>query len=207
MPNEVILRHAGTRPTLHGQDHVWTVIRRLGRSGAPFTVDDVRGRSNDPRRSSIAEYMARLEKARFIERCGKMPGAEPGRRRNCYRLLKHQVETPAVDRQGNRRPRVSGRQSMWNVMRGPIGRAGFTIRELVAGASTETAPVGPAGAQTYVSILARAGYLMKLPKQGRHAVWRLKPSRNTGPRAPRALARGGIYDQNLQEVVAVEVPS
>ncbi|MBN9078233.1 MAG: hypothetical protein BGN87_06445 [Rhizobiales bacterium 65-79] len=198
MSNEVKFRLRGNLAR-RGQDHAWATIRKLGANGGLFTVDDVHGLSNDPRRSSVAEFMWRLEKAGFIVRAGTVAGAEPGRRRRQFRLAKPQKATPNVDRDGGNRPRLSARQSMWNVMRGPAGRRGFTVDDLVLCGSTDEAPVTRAGAQSYVNLLARAGYLLRLGSR-RSASFRLKPSMNTGPMMPRVLASKDVYDQNLDRV-------
>lgn len=92
---------------------------------------------------------------------------------------------------------------MWNVIRGPMGRSGFSAAELVVFGSTDDVKIRGASAGAYVKHLARAGYLLCLQKADRssQAKWRLKPAMNTGPRPPTILRIDLVFDQNRAAVM------
>ena len=108
---------------------------------------------------------------------------------------------------------VTPRQLMWNVMRGPTGRNGFSAADLVRFGSTDTSPVTLRAAKTYIRNLADAGYLHAFEPHGTKAptTWRLKPSMNSGPKPPAILRARIIWDQNREriigDVIAAEEPS
>ncbi|QLP98537.1 MAG: hypothetical protein HZY79_15710 [Rhodoblastus sp.] len=90
-------------------------------------------------------------------------------------------------------------------MDGDPRSASLRRRGLAFAASTEECPVKPRTAESYVRKLAKAGVLIVLTpyrkgakgRAGAHAgKWRLKPSRNTGPKPLRAI-KGRIYDPNV----------
>jgi hypothetical protein len=194
MPARLAIEHG---VVLRGLDHSWAVIRELGRDGMTFSIAEVQAQSNDSR-GTICDFLQRLEKAGFAERAGEEPGRK-GSTRKLWRLLKAPAHRPMLSRKGEPvAPRPgAGRQQMWNVIRGPMARNGFSARELAAYASTREVAVSRGAAASYVSALAAAGYLVSL---GRGS-WRLKPSMNSGPLPPATLKCRGIYDRNRQAIV------
>jgi hypothetical protein len=81
----------------------------------------------------------------------------------------------------------------------------FGLKELVFAASTDTNRVSPGAASMFLHRLVRAGYLIVLRKaaRGRGAIWRLKPSMDTGPRPPvvRSIRAHVLWDPNLKKFV------
>lgn len=197
-------------PLLRGQEHFWKVARTLGDGGRAFTGPQIASLSEEPHISTVTTFLRRLESAGFVEKAGadKRPGAK---RATLWRLLRSPEKLPPMDRDGNvRRPR-SVRQQIWNVIRGPAGKQGFTVHDLVAWGSTDDLPIKLWTAKSYVQDLRRGGYLIQLDPGGpqRPAVWRLKPSMNSGPLPPLVLQAKLVFDQNRSrltgDVLAEEV--
>ncbi|MDJ1463430.1 hypothetical protein [Nitratireductor sp. GZWM139] len=187
-----------TEPVLRGEDHFWRVIRTLGANNNLFTVSDIAAVSQEPHSGTIASYLRRLHLAGIVVRDGKRRRAEGGKLEHIYRLLNAPTDAPCVDKAGNARPRRTAQQQMWNVMRGPIGRSGFSYCDLVSFGSTDDLPIHSVAAKSYIARLKRAGYLLPVDPGGPGvpAVWRLKPSRNTGPKPPMILRAKMVFDQN-----------
>ena len=202
--SRVLAFQAPRKPVLRGQAHFWAVMRSLDFVG-PWTLDHVLAGSNADR-STLREYVRRLLAGGFVSRV-----AFEDRPEQHYRIARQQSAAPVVRRDGTVGLQGRGQQQMWNVIRGPIARGGFTFKDVALYASTETVSVGPATAQRYVGHLAQAGYLapVQAGKPGRPASWRLKPAMNTGPKPPLILQAHVVFDQNrfeaVGEVVAREV--
>lgn len=184
------------KPVLRGHDHFWKVIRELEPRGA-WSVADIRahcgGRLD---RSTIRDFVKRLVVGAYAHEVVAIGGAPR------YRLLKSPATTPRLRRDGTPAEQGRGQLAMWNVMRGPLGRDGFTFRDLALYASGDAVQVTPITAQTYVRRLADAGMLHCLREggPGRPAVWRLKPA-YVGPLPPMILRGHIVYDQNRGEAV------
>lgn len=103
--------------------------------------------------------------------------------------------------------RDAARQQMWNVMRGPMGRDGFDLRDLLAWGSTAAVGIAEAEARSFVRALLRGGYLFvgQPGKSGRPARWRLRPKMNSGPKPPMCFRARMIFDPNLGQVVGETV--
>ncbi len=109
----------------------------------------------------------------------------------------------AALRPGDDAPPDAPRQQMWNVMRGPMGRDGFDLRDLMAWGSTAAVGVTEAEARRFIRALLRGGYLFVV-QPGVHlrpTRWRLRPRMNTGPKPPQAFRARMIFDANLGQVV------
>lgn len=189
------------KAVLRGFDHFWTIIRTLDARGA-WSVHDVLLRTNRTERSTVADFVLRLVAGGIAEATG-----DTVRHHNkpapTYRLLSSPSKTPSLSRDG--RPGLQGRgqAQMWNVMRGPVARAGFTFRDLVLYGTTDDVAVPEESAKSYIKRLAEAGYLACLQEgRPRHpTVWKLKPAMNTGPLPPAVLRTHVVYDQNLGEAI------
>lgn len=198
-------------PLLRGQDHYWRVMRAMDAAGGSFTVSQVRAVSDDRDTAAIRAFVQRLVKGGIAEDTGQLAGTPIGRDERIYRLLRRPDATPVLSRDGAVMRSSSGQQQMWNVMRGPLARGGFTAADLVTYGSTEHMPVPLASAKTYIQNLHRGGYLVQLDPggPGRLATWRLKPSRNTGPAAPKVLQAKLVWDANAErlagEIIAEEI--
>lgn len=182
---------------LRGQDHFWRVMRAIQAAGLPITAREVALRSNEGKRSDIPAYLSRLARAGFVERTG----------RGAYRIARQQTRTPRLSRDGRQ---TSRQQDMWNVMRGPLAREGFTARDLMVWGSTDETPIALETAKAFIQRLSAAGYLLQLApgKAFKLSLWRLRPSMNTGPLPPRILHTRVVWDQNrnalMGEVLAEE---
>lgn len=180
-----------------GQDHFWKVMRAIQAEGLPITAREVALRSNEGKRSNIPAFLRGLVRAGFVEKTA--PGA--------YLIVRPQARTPRLSRDGRQ---MSRQQDMWNVMRGPLAREGFTARDLRAWGSTDEAPIALETAKAFISRLSAAGYLTEVApgRAFQLSVWRLRPSMNTGPLPPRILRTRVVWDQNrnalMGEVLAEE---
>jgi hypothetical protein len=184
---------SGQAPLLRGRDHMWAVVRAVG-VGNTFSVTDIHKSCNQPRRGTVWTFVDRLEKAGIV---AKVPGGRRGRGA-LYRLDKAPAEAPALNA-GGRAVLGARQRQMWNILRGPLARAGITARELAIFASTEDAPVVQKTARQYLGRLASAGYLVSMPAARSAKGYRLKPSMNTGPLPP-AMQPSGMFDRNLKTV-------
>ena len=191
-------------PVLRGCDHYWSAMMDLAMRGETFSLNDI-DMASSARRTDIRDFIKRLHLAGFIEQIE----GEPWR----FRVLRKQSATPRVRRDGTVISGVSKNQAMWNLMRSPVGRAGFTADDLVNLASTDEVRISKLTAQSYIKRLSEAGYLSLRQKgaPGKLAIWLLLPDMNTGPDAPKVLRSRMIFDPNKQEVVgetlAEEEPS
>lgn len=186
------------KPVLRGHDHFWRVMRDLNLQG-PWSVPDIRALCGGKRveTSTIRDFVTRLAAAGFVEEAGWRDN------QRLYRLLKAPRVTPRLRRGGAPGLQGRGQVQMWNMIRGPMGRDGFSWKDLALYASTVEVEIKPNTAMSYVKHLAEAGYLACLRK-GRPrypAVYRLKPAMNTGPLPPLILRSQIVFDQNRQEAM------
>lgn len=184
------------KPVLRGQDHFWKVILALDAIG-PWSISELRARSNGVHRSTISEYVRRLVGGGFVV------ANEVGVTGTMYRLVRKQTTPPKLRRDGTTGLQGRGQVQMWNMIRGPMGRDGFTFKDVALYASTETVEVKPATASSYLKHLAEAGYLMCLRKggPGTPAIYRLKPAMMTGILPPLILRSQIVFDQNRGEAI------
>ncbi|MBN9236100.1 MULTISPECIES: hypothetical protein [Phyllobacteriaceae] len=210
MPPALKLTVAKAELLYRGRDHFWRVIRALGADGRRFTAAEVRGACDEPQRGTIPTLLRRLQRDGFVEACGERRSAA-GKLEKEWRLIKAPKAAPTVSRDGRRRRPSTAQQQMWNVMRGPLARAGFSFADLVAYGSTDDLTVPAVTARSYIGALSKAGYLLRLDPggPGRPALWRLRPSMNSGPLPPMVLRAKLVFDQNRHrvagEVLAEEV--
>lgn len=191
------------KPIYRGHDHYWSVIRDLGKNDSHFTVREVALRSNDRDDYSISDFVKRLAKADYIEVVDteKVPIDRGGYcTQYVYRLLKRPSATPIINRDGSHGTQGLRNQQMWNAMR---LLPQFDKHELGVAATIPETEVSSVTAGSYAKRLAAAGYLQILRPGGANLtrIWRLKPSMNTGPRAPKILATKVVWDQNRSEIV------
>ncbi|MCL2297786.1 MAG: hypothetical protein FWC38_00445 [Proteobacteria bacterium] len=116
-----------------------------------------------------------------------------------YRLIKNVgVDAPRLRPDGTPATNGAARDAMWRTMR--ILQCDFSATELAGAASTDDCVVTPETARLYVRHLCAAGYLQRVGDRA-EACYVLKPSRNTGPRAPIVQKTKCVYDPNLGEIV------
>jgi hypothetical protein len=196
------------KPVLRGIEHYWSVIRKLDDAGS-WSVHDVHQQTSARERATIANFVARLVAAGMAVDTGETRRVREkhGRPGPLYRLSGPKpARAPRLRRDGTPASQGRGQQQMWNVMRGSLGRDGFTFHDLALWGSTDTVVVATATAKKYVQHLADAGYLLALRKgtTGKAALWRLKPAMNTGPRPPLILAAKIVYDPNRKAAAPFE---
>jgi hypothetical protein len=204
MPAILRLTIKETHPVLRGWDHYWSVAMEFAARNEAFTTRDIEWRSNT-RRTDIRDFLKRLKLAGFIEDAGGEPAS--------FRVVRMQSATPRVRRDGSVIDHVGCNQAMWNTMRSPVCRAGFTADDLVNWGSTDEVRISKASAKSYIKRLNAAGYLVLRQKGGpqKLALWALLPDMNTGPEAPKVLRSHVVFDPNRQavvgEILAEEEPS
>ncbi len=185
------------QPVLTGQDHYWKLMMDAEMRGQSFSVDDIFGLSNNRGREQISAFLAMLEKAEIIRGTGE----QNPRGRPFYRIVARQSATPAFKRDGTLIPdRMTARQALWNAMRSPFFRNGFTLIDISAHASTNSLAINRRSARLYISCLLRAEYLIVLQRGSSTTptIWRLV--RNTGPAAPKLLKAECVYDPNAEKI-------
>lgn len=180
-----------------GNDHFWSVIMDHHRAGTTVSVREIQNASDDAN-GAVRDFVMRLEKAGLVERVAPAPLAVDV----AYRPLVIQSAAPRVRRDGSIIESQPATRCMWNLMRGPVGRGGFTYRDLVHWGQTDETPISTNTAKSYIQMLRGAGYLLQVDpgKPGTPATWRLDPAMNTGPQAPMILRTKLVFDPNRQEV-------
>lgn len=185
------------KPVLRGHDHFWSVIMERHRAGQTFSVRDI-DRASNADLETVRDFVRRLEKAGLITAVD----ASPTMADRQFRALVVQSAAPRVQRDGRVIESQPATRCMWNMMRGPMGRGGFTYLDLVHWSRTDETRISPNTAKSYIAHLKSAGYLIPLDpgKPGKPARWRLDPRMNTGPQAPMILRAKIVFDVNRQEV-------
>lgn len=185
---------------MRGNAHFWSVACALQAEHREFTVSAIDLASNADS-GDIRKFIRSLVDAGYAERIddgeASPNGVSPAKR---YRLVRVQSECPRLGRSGSQ---GTGQRNMWNVLRGPLGRGGINARDLAAYGSTDATPVSIDSAKAYLKMLAGGGYLSCVVEgsPGRLAIWRLRPSMNTGPLPPMILRSKVVYDQNAEKVM------
>lgn len=185
---------------LRGHDHYWGVIRDLGKDGGTFTVKDVVG-ATTAHHATVDDFIRRLQRAGIIMSAGLQGEGHWAQKQ--FRLVESPRETPSLRRDGKPGDYGRSRQNMWNIIRGPQGRGGIAGDDLAMLSATEEVPVAINSAKEFLQRLAKAGYLSVVQKSAHHRLtrYRLKPSMNTGPLAPKLLRARIVYDPNNRTVV------
>ena len=183
--------HASPRQT------IWAEVRRRPGKVASGAISDRTGILC----KTVSDYIVSLARAGFLE----LAADAAVQRDRVYRLVRDVGhEAPRVRRDGSAVAAGGGTEAMWRTMH-VLGD--FTAAELAQHATTDRSAVSEATAATYLSILARAGYLRTVrPAQSRlarPAVYRL--IRRTGPRPPQVQRVKRVYDPNTGEVHGAEV--
>lgn len=191
------LRVQKGKSVLRGNDHFWSVIMERHRAGQTFSQADLFSASND-QDNTIRDFIRRMEKAGVIELIERAETARESR----FRPTVIQSRAPRARRDGSIIESQPGTRCMWNLMRGPTARSGFTYHDLISWGATDETKISVATAKAYITMLSKAGYLIKLDagKPGTAATWRLNPAMNTGPHAPMILRTKLVYDPNRDEV-------
>ena len=189
------LKSDGSKRILRGHDHYWKVIRELTEEDSKklFTAHDVDGKCSGNLLRDVKLFIKLLIEADIAKKVGeRFPNMD-----NVYRLLRRPIETPVLSRNGKTK---SGQvqQNLWNTMHALKG--GFKVRDLMIMASTEDVPITLYTAKSYVKTLNKAG-LFIVKGKGVATTYRLKPSANTGPKAPKILRSKLVYDANTETII------
>lgn len=185
------------KTVLRGNDHFWSIVMERHRAAQTFSIADIIDASND-HEPTIRDFVRRMEKAGAIKLVMLADKARDSR----YMPTVVQSRAPRARRDGTIIESQPGTRCMWNLMRGPTGRSGFTYQDLINWGATDETKISAATARSYITMLFKAGYLIKLDagKPGTAATWRLNPGMNTGPQAPMILRTKLVYDPNRGEV-------
>ncbi len=182
-------------PILRGNAHYWHAMRMLTDAdrAAEFTAADVVGLCNRGDHRRVNLYLAALTAAGIVE-ATPAPKPQPTR----YRLLKRPGVAPSVRADGSQV--TTGHEAMWTAIR---ALRVMSARELSVSAATDAVKVPIETAKRFLRCLSDAGYL-KIEKPGNNktsAIYRLKPSMDTGPLPPAILRTKLVYDQNRNQVM------
>ncbi|MBB5046759.1 hypothetical protein HNR60_001507 [Rhodopseudomonas rhenobacensis] len=191
-----------TVPVSTGQDAIWQIIRDLDKKG-PWSIPDIDGETNKAHFDTLVDYVHRLRAGGYVEIVGTLPKIGEMTPTNLYRVKIKTSATPRLRRDGSKAP-PSGQLQMWRAMR---SLRQFDYRDLARVASTDELVIAEVTAKTYLHRLSDVGFLqlLKPATPGRAdpspAVWRLKPSMNSGPLAPKVMRTHFVFDPNRRIVV------
>lgn len=161
-----------------GPDHYLKMAREFGAEG--FTAAELFACTKGVASSTVSSWIAEAAKAGGLVVVAKRRGA------SVYAI----AGLPAHET-----PEARTRRHLWTAMR---SLSTFSLSELVAAASTDELAIGRRFAETYVRRLTIVGVLISLRPQSRRSVthWRLRPSADTGPLAPREISAKVLIDRN-----------
>jgi len=166
-----------------GWDEFWKLIKKADTKGS-WQLSDIADRT-DAHERSVRDYIDRLERAGFIRR---IQSDALLNKRPSYRLVRKPTDAPSIRRDGTVVTKLTIQQRLWNAMR---SLKQFNAKELAFAAADEKGPAPIAMTEKYLLTLERAGYFVDLG-----GGYRLKPSMNTGPKAPAFFRAHGVFDVN-----------
>lgn len=195
----MIVYHAGPS----ARERIWRTIRaqrtEITQSGLAV--------ASGTTLSLVRNYVQGLLKAGYLHQSGERVGRGVAIERVYVLVRDSGWEVPRVRRcDGQAVSQGSVNEAMWSTMRRMFIQNDFDCRELVALASTKQRPISLSTARTYVTHLARAGYLITCASaengpRGRLTRYRLHRAMDTGPRSPRILRTKEVFDANLARCV------
>lgn len=187
-------------PIVTGQDAIWQLIRQLDKKG-PWAIADIDLATQVAVITTIEDYVRRLRVGGYIAVVGERAhGNNHNTPAKLYRIKINTAEAPRLRRDGSCAP-PSAQAQMWRAMR---RLAQFSHAELAYVASTDELTIKPITAKSYVQRLADVGVLQLVQQakcSGGLALWRLKPSMDSGPLAPRILRTRIVFDPNRRQVI------
>lgn len=178
-----------------GPEQFWAAMRELTKSHGGFTWREIYIRSNEVGRDAARRYVVACAKAGHIRQIDMRS------REKVYVVTRQTSKAPLiVMRDGDPGARGLHRQHIWTAMR---TLSVFTAREIAAAASTDDVRVNVKTVERYIHQLRVAGLISYMKNEGKRgaSTYRLKPSANSGPKAPRILEARFVYDANLKTVV------
>lgn len=176
-----------------GHDGFWQIIGQVDGKG-PWTTRQIADATNVDR-SSVKDYVRRLELGGFIGRVGQCPPKSGPKQAILYRLLKKPIDAPRLDRRGKELAEPN-RQLLWRAMR--ILKV-FTCRDLQEAAQLPGRPIALTTAQLYVYALANVGVLVSPQGRGPHVTYHLV--RDLGPKHPSVSTSEIVFDPNSRTVI------
>ncbi|CAM5396807.1 hypothetical protein AFEL58S_01970 [Afipia felis] len=192
-PEEKMFRLTARVP--RGQDGFWKIIRDLDRKG-PWSLDLVCGETNVRHRTTVKDFVNRLVKGKIAEIVGTGKKLENGTCENLYRLLKRPAATPSLRRDGTHLS-TPAQQRLWTAIR---TLRKFTLDELAYAAGDSTGPVSELTTRRYVVHLSSEYLISEGDRR-----YRLKPSMNTGPAAPKILRTHVVWDSNRNKPMGADI--
>lgn len=186
------------------RQRVWEAVREYRND---FTLLLVAGKGR-MKIDACRDFLKSLRLAGFIEETHRVhAGFQRGNTAQVhYRLVKDcGVHAPSVDKRGNLIEVRAVNEAMWISLR---INPQLNARTLSAAASTDVCPVSEETANSFLQSLNRAGYLdvVRTSSPGIQAVYRLKPSMNTGPLPPQIQRTKRVWDANLNREMFLERP-
>lgn len=200
MVHTVLQLAATAQPLRRGNEYYWTCVRALTESVETFTIPDIARLCDQDVRRSVKRFVGRLVEHNYA--IDITPEKTPARATRTYRLLRRPIETPVFRCDDGRPSKGFVQAQIWGTIRYQL-RHGFTLSELALYASTDEVTVQEKTAHYYVQHLVRAG-IVSLVERGRPhhpARYRLRPSQDLGPAAPRIVRAEFVYDPNLKRIV------
>ncbi|MEZ5648655.1 MAG: hypothetical protein R3E60_06955 [Alphaproteobacteria bacterium] len=176
----------------------WDVIRSVWKEKGFFTLTDIDGQSMVDR-STVSDYLHRLEKGGYVKHIGNNPDTPNGTK--LYKLLKYPLEAPRLRKDGSAVTQGDSQDRMWRSMK---MLKKFTAHDLAINASLPKAIVPTITAVSYIKHLLKAEYLRVLePRYGsKGAIYQLV--KFTGPKAPMVQRTNWVWDPNTKEVMGPE---
>ena len=191
---------------LSGPQHIWRAAC-VTFAGRDFTIRELHGYTNGVARSTVKDLIQTW--VRFGVAEVTAPARWEQKRPARYRITQPGAYPPVRRRPSFADDRGRRQKQLWNAMR---TLAHWSIRELAMAASTDDTPVSVDIARSSVGRLHKAGAVIALRPYSKGTpgvkgggatagVYRLKPSANTGPLAPRFVA-GALFDPNRERGAA-----
>lgn len=188
------------RAKLGIRDAIWSGIRKR----RTFTVPEL---SRDTKLSSrtVQEFVRALATAGYIAQKSTVTCSNGHGVTLWHMVLDTGVEPPAITKAGTKSTSGRTRDQLWRTMK---MLTEFEVRDLALHASTDMHPITVTAASEYAHQLHRASYLIRTRERQRNSRfrYRLLPSKNTGPRAPRVVVggpgfRNWVYDPNTGKLI------
>ncbi|EFO30964.1 conserved hypothetical protein [Roseibium sp. TrichSKD4] len=180
--------------TRRGFEHFWKVMQEFNRQGQSFSVDDILAKSDQDQVRNIRDLVSRLLKSGHL---AEVSADSPKR----FMIARNEPFVPRVRRDGTIAP--VKQDHIWAAIR--MQRQWFTVQDIFIFTQHSDAPPTEQSIASYVTRLKLSGYLSVQadPRKVKPTRYFLKPSMNTGPRAPRVIRSEGIYDPNKQQVMGL----
>lgn len=199
MPRKSVTAYVGGKGP---RQRIWEAIRAMG--DQEWTRYQI-VRAAKVEGSTVVTYLQALAKAGIIAVTQQI-AVSGAARENRYQLVNDEgLDAPRLRRDGSRVTQGLSQEQMWRTLR--MMSADTNARELSAHASTPQIAVLEITADDYLRALHTAGYLDRTAEGkgtgngGIQARYRLKRSRNTGPRPPMICRTKVVYDPNEDKVV------